>query len=232
MPELKSGTPLVVDMSSTLLSRPIDVSKFGLIYGGAQKNVGPAGLTLVIVREDLLGHARPGTPSFMDYSAMAKEGSMLNTPPTYAWYLAGLVFQWLKRQGGLKAMGEINRRKAELLYSAIDTSSFYKNPVAHDARSWMNVPFTLARAGAGQDVHRRSEGRRTGDVGRPPLGRWHARQHLQRHAAGWRGSARELHEGIRAQARVMRGCRRAAASTLAPDDVRPSWRGLRPCSEF
>ncbi|HEY5760250.1 MAG TPA: 3-phosphoserine/phosphohydroxythreonine transaminase [Steroidobacter sp.] len=145
VPELKSGAPLVVDMSSTLLSRPIDVSKFGLIYGGAQKNVGPAGLTLVIVREDLLGHARPGTPSFMDYSAMAKEGSMLNTPPTFAWYLAGLVFQWLKRQGGLKAIGEINRRKAELLYSAIDTSSFYKNPVAHDARSWMNVPFTLAR---------------------------------------------------------------------------------------
>src|SRR6187431_601925 len=144
VPELKSGAPLVADMSSTLLSRPIDVSKFGVIYGGAQKNVGPAGLTLVIVREDLLGHARPGTPAFMDFSAMAKEGSMLNTPPTFAWYLAGLVFQWLKRQGGLQAMGERNRAKAEKLYAAIDGSSFYRNPVAKDARSWMNVPFTLA----------------------------------------------------------------------------------------
>src|SRR5688572_1958974 len=145
VPELKSGAPLIADMSSTLLSRPIDVSKFGVIYGGAQKNVGPAGLTLVIVRDDLLGHARPGTPAFMDFSAMAKEGSMLNTPPTFAWYMAGLVFQWLKRQGGLKGIGELNRRKAELLYSTIDNSSFYKNPVAKDARSWMNVPFTLAR---------------------------------------------------------------------------------------
>jgi phosphoserine aminotransferase len=137
--------PLVVDMSSTILSRPIDVSKFGLIYAGAQKNIGPAGLTLVIVRDDLLGRARPGTPAFMDFAAMAKEGSMLNTPPTFAWYLSGLVFQWLKRNGGIKAMGEHNRAKAELLYNAIDTSAFYKNPVAMDARSWMNVPFTLAK---------------------------------------------------------------------------------------
>jgi phosphoserine aminotransferase len=144
VPEV-SKAPLVADMSSTLLSRPIDVSKFGVIYGGAQKNVGPAGLTLVIVREDLLGHARAGTPTFMDFAAMAKEGSMLNTPPTYAWYMAGLVFQWLKRQGGLQGIGATNRRKAELLYSAIDNSSFYKNPVAKDARSWMNIPFTLAR---------------------------------------------------------------------------------------
>jgi phosphoserine aminotransferase len=143
VPDVKA--PLVADMSSTLLSRPIDVSKFGVIYGGAQKNVGPAGLTLVIVREDLLGHARPGTPGFMDFTVMAKEGSMLNTPPTFAWYMAGLVFQWIKRQGGLKGIGELNRRKAELLYSTIDNSSFYKNPVAKDARSWMNVPFTLAR---------------------------------------------------------------------------------------
>ena len=143
VPDVKA--PLVADMSSTLLSRPIDVSKFGVIYGGAQKNVGPAGLTLVIVREDLLSHARPGTPGFMDFTVMAKEGSMLNTPPTFAWYMAGLVFQWIKRQGGLQGIGELNRRKAELLYSTIDTSSFYKNPVAKDARSWMNVPFTLAR---------------------------------------------------------------------------------------
>jgi phosphoserine aminotransferase len=138
------GVPLVADMSSTILSRPLDVSKFGLIYAGAQKNIGPAGLTLVIVREDLLGRARPSTPAFMDFAAMAQDGSMLNTPPTFAWSMAGLVFQWLKRQGGLKAMGERNRAKAEKLYAAIDGSSFYRNPVAKDARSWMNVPFTLA----------------------------------------------------------------------------------------
>jgi phosphoserine aminotransferase len=137
-------TALVADMSSTILSRPIDVSKFGVIYGGAQKNIGPAGLTLVIVRDDLLGRARVATPAFMDFAAMAKDGSMLNTPPTFAWYMAGLVFQWLKRKGGLAAMGELNRAKADKLYAAIDGSSFYRNPVAKDARSWMNAPFTLA----------------------------------------------------------------------------------------
>ncbi len=139
------NVPLVADMSSTILSRPIDVSKFGLIYAGAQKNIGPAGLTLVIVRDDLLGKARSETPSFMNYAQMAKEGSMLNTPPTFAWYLSGLVFQWLKKNGGLEAMGERNRAKAQLLYNAIDASGFYRNPVAKDARSWMNVPFTLAK---------------------------------------------------------------------------------------
>lgn len=137
------SVPLVADMSSTLLSRPIDVSKFGVIYAGAQKNIGPAGLTVVIVRDDLPGRARSTTPSVLDYAAVAREGSMLNTPPTYAWYLAGLVFQWLKRQGGLVAMGERNRVKAEKLYAAIDASAFYANPVAKDARSWMNVVFTL-----------------------------------------------------------------------------------------
>jgi phosphoserine aminotransferase len=137
-------TPLVADMSSTILSRPIDVSKFGVIYGGAQKNIGPAGLTLVIVRDDLLGRARVATPAFMDFAAMANDGSMLNTPPTFAWYMAGLVFQWLQRKGGLAAMGELNRAKADKLYAAIDGSSFYRNPVAKDARSWMNAPFTLA----------------------------------------------------------------------------------------
>lgn len=137
--------PLVADMSSTLLSRPIDVSKFGVIYAGAQKNIGPAGLTVVIVRDDLLGRARAETPSVLDYAAVAKDGSMLNTPPTYAWYLAGLVFQWLKRQGGLSAIGERNRAKATKLYDVIDRSPFYKNPVAKDARSWMNVVFTLAK---------------------------------------------------------------------------------------
>jgi phosphoserine aminotransferase len=136
---------LVADMSSTILSRPIDVTKFGVIYAGAQKNIGPAGLTLVIVRDDLIGRARPGTPSVLDYAAMAKDGSMLNTPPTYTWYVAGLVFQWLKRQGGLEGMGELNRAKADKFYAALDASPFYANPVAKDARSWMNIPFTLAR---------------------------------------------------------------------------------------
>ena len=139
------NAPLVADMSSTILSRPIDVTRFGVIYAGAQKNIGPAGLTVVIVRDDLIGRARADTPSVLDYAAMAKEGSMLNTPPTYTWYLSGLVFQWLRRQGGLTVMGERNRAKAASLYEVIDASSFYANPVAKDARSWMNVPFTLAK---------------------------------------------------------------------------------------
>lgn len=137
--------PLVADMSSTILSRPIEVSKFGLIYAGAQKNIGPAGLTVVIVREDLVGRARPGTPSVWDYARVAAEGSMLNTPPTFAWYCAGLVFRWLKAQGGLPAIAARNRAKAQLLYGTIDSSGFYSNPVAPACRSWMNVPFTLAK---------------------------------------------------------------------------------------
>ncbi len=136
--------PLVADMSSTLLSRPIDVSKFGVIYAGAQKNIGPAGLTVVIVREDLLGKAQDNTPAMFDYKTHADADSMYNTPPTYAWYLAGLVFQLLKRKGGLQAMAEINKRKAEKLYAAIDDSGFYRNPVEKHSRSWMNVPFTIA----------------------------------------------------------------------------------------
>ncbi|MBM4192544.1 MAG: 3-phosphoserine/phosphohydroxythreonine transaminase [Gammaproteobacteria bacterium] len=138
------GTPLVADMSSTILSRPIDVSRFGLIYAGAQKNIGPAGLVIVIVRDDLIGKARAGTPLIWDYAAMAREGSMLNTPPTFGIYIAGLVFAWLKRQGGVTAIGERNRIKAEKLYAAIiDSSGFYSSPVAPDCRSWMNVPFTV-----------------------------------------------------------------------------------------
>jgi phosphoserine aminotransferase len=140
-----SGVPLVADMSSTILSRPIDVSKFGLIYAGAQKNIGPSGLCVVIVRDDLIGKARPGTPSVWDFKAMADEGSMLNTPPTFGWYFAGLVFKWLKSQGGLSAIGERNRAKARDLYRAIDESGFYRNPVSKNARSWMNVPFILAK---------------------------------------------------------------------------------------
>jgi phosphoserine aminotransferase len=139
------SVPLVADMSSTLLSRPIDVSKFGLIYAGAQKNIGPAGLCIIIVREDLIGKARPGTPSVWDYKAMADDGSMLNTPPTFIWYVAGLVFKWLKKHGGLAATAERNRQKAEHLYRAIDDSGFYRNPVEKGCRSWMNVPFTLAK---------------------------------------------------------------------------------------
>jgi phosphoserine aminotransferase len=136
--------PLVADMSSSILSRSVDVSKFGLIYAGAQKNIGPSGLTVVIVREDLIGHARAATPHVFDYQAIADSQSMLNTPPTFAWYMAGLVFTWLKKAGGVRAMGELNRRKAKMLYAAIDSSHIYKNSVAKDARSWMNVTFSLS----------------------------------------------------------------------------------------
>ena len=138
--------PLVADLSSTILSRPIDVSRYGVIYAGAQKNVGPAGLTLAIVRDDLLGGAGDTVPSMMNYQIYADNESMYNTPPTYAWYLAGLVFDWLKQNGGLSAMAEINQSKAGLLYGAIDGSDFYANPVDPSCRSWMNVPFTLADA--------------------------------------------------------------------------------------
>jgi phosphoserine aminotransferase len=140
-----ADVPVVADMSSTLLSRPIDVSRFGLIYAGAQKNIGPSGICVVIVREDLVGHARADTPAIWDFKAVADEGSMLNTPPTFGWYFAGLVFKWLLRQGGVGAMGERNRAKAELLYGTIDESGFYRNPVEKSCRSWMNVPFTLAK---------------------------------------------------------------------------------------
>ena len=136
--------PLVADMSSTILSRPIDVSRFGVIYAGAQKNIGPAGLTIVIVRDDLIGDPIAGTPAMFDYATHAKAGSMYNTPPTYGWYLAGLVFKWLKRQGGLTGIAAVNERKAKRLYDAIDASAFYANPVDPACRSWMNVPFTLA----------------------------------------------------------------------------------------
>ncbi len=136
--------PLIADMSSTIMSRPIDVSQYGLIYAGAQKNLGPAGLCVVIVRKDLITQPRPSTPSVWDYSQMARNDSMLNTPPTFGWYLLGLTLQWIHDTGGLAAMGERNRLKAERLYGAIDASSYYCNPVAPNARSWMNVPFLLA----------------------------------------------------------------------------------------
>ncbi|MEZ5557141.1 MAG: 3-phosphoserine/phosphohydroxythreonine transaminase [Pseudomonadales bacterium] len=154
-----SDVPLVADMSSDILSRPVDVSRFGLIYAGAQKNIGPAGLTVVIVRRDLLGNARAGTPSMLDYQVHAEADSMSNTPPTYAWYLAGLVFQWLKAQGGLAGIAEVNARKAGRLYAAIEQSNFYQSPVAPAVRSLMNVPFTLADAALDAEFLKGAEAR-------------------------------------------------------------------------
>ena len=144
VPEVGS-VPLVADMSSTIMSRPVDVTRFGVIYAGAQKNIGPAGLVLMIIRRDLLERVADTVPNILRYAAQAKEGSMLNTPATYSWYIAGLVFAWLRRRGGLTAMAEVNRRKADKLYRAIDESGYYRNPVALAHRSWMNVPFTLPR---------------------------------------------------------------------------------------
>ena len=131
-------------MSSTILSRPIDVSKYGVIYAGAQKNIGPSGLSIVIVRDDLVGYARTAIPSIFDYEIQEKADSMFNTPPTYAWYLAGLVFKWLKEQGGVAEVEKKNIAKAELLYNFIDDSTFYTNNVDKSVRSRMNIPFTLA----------------------------------------------------------------------------------------
>ena len=138
--------PLVADMSSTILSRAIDVSKFGVIYAGAQKNIGPAGLTIVIVREDLIGNADPNMPVMFDYKTFSENESMYNTPPTYSWYFAGLVFAWGLKLGGMSAIEAVNKRKAAKLYQAIDDSAFYSNPVEVNCRSWMNVPFILENA--------------------------------------------------------------------------------------
>ncbi len=138
------GVPLVADMSSNILSRPIDVSKYGMIYAGAQKNIGPSGITIVIVRDDLIGQTLPNTPGIFDYKQMADSESMLNTPPCFAWYVSGLVFKWIKDNGGLEAVGQRNARKAAALYEYIDAQDFYRNPVQKQNRSRMNVPFTLA----------------------------------------------------------------------------------------
>ena len=137
------NVPLVADMSSTIMSQPIDVSQYGVIYAGAQKNIGAAGLSVVIVRDDLIGRARKETPSIFDYQKLAETDSMYNTPPTFSWYLSGLVFEWLKEQGGLQSVAANNTEKAELLYSAIDNSDFYKSNVHPQNRSKMNVPFQL-----------------------------------------------------------------------------------------
>ncbi len=145
------STPLVADLSSTLLSKPLDVQRYGVIYAGAQKNIGPAGLVLVVVRRDLLGRARADTPSVLDWTLNAGNDSMYNTPATYSWYIAGLVFAWLKKQGGLLGMAQRNGSKAQKLYRAIETSNFYHCPVVASDRSLMNVPFTLADAALDDD---------------------------------------------------------------------------------
>jgi len=139
-----AGVPLVADASSHILSRPLDVSKFGLIYAGAQKNIGPAGLVIIVIREDLLGRATPATPTVLDYKVQAEADSMSNTPASYAWYIAGLVFRWLKKEGGLVEMEKKNIAKAKLLYDYLDASAFFRNPVRKSDRSRMNIPFTLA----------------------------------------------------------------------------------------
>ncbi|MBF6056911.1 MULTISPECIES: 3-phosphoserine/phosphohydroxythreonine transaminase [Thiomicrorhabdus] len=141
------GKPVIVDMSSNIMCREIDVSKYGMIYAGAQKNIGPAGLAIVIVREDLVGHARDITPTLLNWQTYAGFESMFNTPATFAWYLAGMVFKWIKDVGGVKAIAEVNQRKAEKLYSYIDSSEFYENHIAVDQRSWMNVTFSLTKEG-------------------------------------------------------------------------------------
>jgi phosphoserine aminotransferase len=140
------NVPLVCDMSSNILSKPVDVSKYGLIYAGAQKNIGPAGLTIVIIRDDLIGKGVPTPQTMLDYKTHAENDSMYNTPPTYGIYIAGLVFQWLKQQGGLAAIEKQNIAKANLLYDYLDASGFYANPVRKEDRSRMNVPFTLKDA--------------------------------------------------------------------------------------
>lgn len=143
-PNFDDSVIVTADLSSTILSAPLDVSRYGVIYAGAQKNIGPAGLTLVIVRDDLLGKAHKSCPSILDYTVLNDNDSMFNTPPTFAWYLAGLVFKWVKQNGGVAAMNAINQQKAELLYGVIDGSGFYRNDVAIANRSRMNVPFQLA----------------------------------------------------------------------------------------
>jgi len=143
IPDAK-GLPLVSDMSSNILSRPVDVSRYGIIYAGTQKNMGPSGVTVVIVRDDLIGLAPKSIPSVFDYAQQVKNDSMLNTPATYNWYLLGLVLQWLKAEGGIAAIEQHNIKKAEKLYQAIDRSSLYSNPVVEEYRSRMNVPFVLA----------------------------------------------------------------------------------------
>ncbi|PAV01755.1 phosphoserine transaminase [Arsenophonus sp. ENCA] len=145
LPDFSADKIVIADYSSAILSRPLDVSRFGVIYAGAQKNIGPAGITLVIIREDLLGRARKATPSILDYTILAKNDSMYNTPPTFAWYLSGMVFKWLKQQGGLQEIEKRNQQKARLLYDVIDNSQFYINRIDPVNRSVMNIPFQMVK---------------------------------------------------------------------------------------
>ena len=153
----KVDVPIISDFSSTILSRPINVSDYGVIYAGSQKNIGPAGLAIVIVREDLLGNARKNTPALMNWQTYADNDSMFNTPSTYAWYLAGLVFEWIKEKGGVAAMAEINQRKAEKLYQAIDDSTLFYNEINPRVRSWMNVSFKLRNTDLEEDFLKTSK---------------------------------------------------------------------------
>ena len=196
------ATPLVADMSSHILSRPIDVSKYGVIYGGAQKNVGPAGLTLVIVRKDLLDRALAITPSAFHWKEQAEADSMLNTPPTYAIYIAGLVFKWLLAQGGLAAIEQKNVAKAKLLYDTLDASSFYSNPVRKEDRSRMNVPFKLRDEALDAAFLKGAHAARAAAAQGPPVGRRHARIDLQRDADRGRAGPGRLLARIRAQPRI------------------------------
>ena len=188
--------PLVADMSSELLSRPIDVSRFALIYAGAQKNLGPAGLALVIVRDDLIGRARQETPSLLDYAVNARFDCMYNTPPAYAWYIAGLVFRWVKAEGGVAAMARRNAAKAAGLYACIDGSGFYRSPVPPENRSTMNVPFTLPDPSLDAEFLRRANGRGPAQPQGPPQCRRHARQPLQCGAGGGGGCAGRVHDRV------------------------------------
>ena len=194
--------PLVADMSSHLLSRVIDVAKFGVIYAGAQKNMGPAGLTVVIVRDDLLDRALPITPSAFHWKAQAEADSMLNTPPTYAIYIAGLVFEWLLAQGGLAAIERVNIAKAALLYDYLDQSAFYRNPVRREDRSRMNVPFKLADESLDDRVSQGREGARDGATEGAPFGGGDARVDLQRHADRRGARARGVHARVRTAPRL------------------------------
>jgi phosphoserine aminotransferase len=209
LPDLKTlgcDAPLVIDFSSHVASRPVDWSRVGLAFGGAQKNLGPAGLTLVAVREDLLDRALPICPSAFNYKTVADNGSMYNTPPTYAIYMAGLVFKWLKQQGGMVAIEARNIAKAKLLYDCIDASKLYVNRVQKNCRSRMNVPFYLkdaqgsvaagCRTSAQRGFSGRGQSRRTAAAQGPQVGGRHARQHLQRHPPRRRAGTGDFYAGF------------------------------------
>ncbi len=185
--------PLVVDMSSTILSRPIDVSKFGLIYAGAQKNIGPAGLTVVIVREDLIGETLPGTPTMLDYKIHADNESMYNTPPTYGWYLAGLVFQWIKQQGGLSKVAEINQAQGRQAVCGDRQLRFLYQPGRSGVSLLDERAIRVGQTRSGQDIFERSQGCRHGRAQRPSFRGRHACEYLQRHARGRRRCLDQLH---------------------------------------